>query len=179
MFSRPQTFKRWPLLHYCLYSMLRQRSVNTQPPFNSQFYRQTDPLTHRELHSEVQDLEKGNSSVRLSRSDEGKGECGKEVTKKKKLGPWRPLKRLTRYEMNHLRSLRELQPEEWTDVKLATRFGVSQSAVHRILRSKFDPGSEVEERQERKVLEQRQRRKERLLTGARNPRQLHHTEPQS
>lgn len=83
---------------------------------------------------------------------------------KMKLGPWRPLKRLTRSEMSHMRSLRALQPDEWTTAKLSKTFGVSDSAVRRILRSKFAPSEEVEERQERKVREQRMRRRERHLS---------------
>lgn len=60
-----------------------------------------------------------------------------------------------------MRSLRELQPEEWTNDKLARKFGVSASAVKRILKSKFDPRAEIEERQDKKALEQRQKRRER------------------
>ena len=82
---------------------------------------------------------------------------------KRKLGPWRPLKRLSRCEMDHMRYLRELQPDEWTHDKLSKMFGVSSSAVKRILRSKFDPSSEVEERQDKKTEEQRLKRKEQLL----------------
>lgn len=81
--------------------------------------------------------------------------------------------------MNHMRSLKELQPEEWTNGRLARVFGVSSSAVKRILRSRFEPSWEVEERQERKVEEQRKRRKEKLLTGVRTPRPVHHSESQS
>ena len=82
---------------------------------------------------------------------------------KTKLGPWRPSKRLSRYEMDHLRSLRELQPVEWTLGKLSRKFGVSMSAVKRILRSKFEPSEEVEERQEERVQQQRRERREQSL----------------
>ena len=82
---------------------------------------------------------------------------------KEKLGPWRPSKRLSRYEMDHLRSLRELQPVEWTLGKLSRKFGVSMSAVKRILRSKFEPSVEVEERQEERVQQQRRERREQSL----------------
>ena len=84
------------------------------------------------------------------------------------LGPWRPLKRLTRSEMSHMRSLRELQPEEWTAAKLSKTFGVSVSAVRRILRSKFDPSEEVGERQEKRAQEQRLKRRGKLLSDARS-----------
>ena len=91
-----------------------------------------------------------------------------EPPTKKKLGPWRPLKRLSRCEMDHMRYLRELQPDEWTHDKLSKMFGVSSSAVKRILRSKFDPSSEVEERQDKKAEEQRLKRKEQLLERIKN-----------
>ena len=74
-------------------------------------------------------------------------------------GPWRPLKRLSRREMNHMRELKELQPEEWSNERLGRVFGVSGSAVRRILKSRFEPSSEVEERQERRVEEQRRGRR--------------------
>ena len=92
---------------------------------------------------------------------------------RQKLGPWRPLKRLTRYEMNHMRSLKEVQPEEWTVGKLARKFGVSSGAVKRILRSKFDPSEEVKERQEKRVQELRVRRKEILLRNIHNTKHEH------
>lgn len=91
------------------------------------------------------------------------GAKSEDLTTKEKLGPWRPLKRLSRWEMNHMRYLRETQPDEWTHDKLTKMFGVSSSAVKRILRSKFDPSAEVEERQEKKAQQQRLKRKEKLL----------------
>lgn len=91
-----------------------------------------------------------------------------EPPTKKKLGPWRPLKRLSRCEMDHMRYLRELQPDEWTHDKLSKMFGVSSSAVKRILRSKFDPSSEVEERQDKKAEQQKLKRKEQLLERTTN-----------
>ena len=70
--------------------------------------------------------------------------------------------------MSHMRSLRELQPEEWTAAKLSKTFGVSVSAVRRILRSKFDPSEEVGERQEKRAQEQRLKRRGKLLSDARS-----------
>ena len=49
---------------------------------------------------------------------------------------WTPEKRLFRHEIDHLRELKKSKPEEWTNLKLAKRFGISYSAVRRILRSK-------------------------------------------
>ena len=89
-------------------------------------------------------------------------DSGVELAPGKKLGPWRPLKKLTREEMDQMKGLKQLQPDEWTNSKLAKRFGVSSSAVKRILRSKFDPEPQVEERQERRVLQLREERRERL-----------------
>ena len=83
--------------------------------------------------------------------------------KQPQAGPWRPLKRLTRYEMEHMRSLRTMQPEEWTYDKLSKAFGVSFSAVKWILRSKFDPSPEVRERQDKQVQQLRLKRKRRIL----------------
>lgn len=93
---------------------------------------------------------------------------------KKKLGPWRPLKRLSRCKMDNMRYLRELQPDEWTHDKLSKMFGVSSSAVKRILRSRFDPSAEVEERQDKKAEQQRLKRKEQLSERIKNskPEQL-------
>jgi len=74
---------------------------------------------------------------------------------------WRPKKRLTRHEMDHLRTLREEQPDVWPIPKLATTFGISVSAVTRILRSKFEPLPEVLQRQDAKALQQKEERRKR------------------
>ena len=78
--------------------------------------------------------------------------------------PWRPRKRLSRHEMNHLRTLKELNSTEWTPEKLSKTFGISKSAVKRILHSKFVPSAEVEERQEKKVKELKHQRREKFLS---------------
>ena len=109
----------------------------------------------RETHTSQRQILHTESTESIAKSDV------ELISGTNKLGPWRPLKRLTHYEMNHMRSLRELQPEEWTNDKLARKFGVSASAVKRILKSKFDPRAEIEERQDKKALEQRQKRRER------------------
>ena len=95
----------------------------------------------------------------------------KTSDEKQQTGPWRPLKRLTRYEMEHMRSLRAMQPEEWTYDKLSKAFGVSFSAVKRILRSKFDPSPEVREMQDKQVQEMRSKRKRRILNNVLNAKQ--------
>lgn len=74
---------------------------------------------------------------------------------------WRPKKRLTHHEMDHLRTLREEQPDVWPIPKLATTFGISVSAVTRILRSKFEPLPEVLQRQDAKALQQKEERRKR------------------
>jgi len=63
--------------------------------------------------------------------------------------------------MDHLRTLREEQPDVWPTPKLATTFGISVSAVTRILRSKFEPLPEVLQRQDAKALQQKEERRKR------------------
>lgn len=67
---------------------------------------------------------------------------------------WRPTKRLTWHQIDHLRTLRRNQPAEWSKTKLAHQFGISIPAVNRILKSKFEPTDEVKERQDAKAKEQ-------------------------
>ena len=114
------------------------------------------------LGTQLKDSAKGKNS------DEESPDPSKQQT-----GPWRPLKRLTRYEMDHMRSLREMQPEEWTYDKLGKTFGVSFSAVRRILRSKFDPSPEVRDRQEKQVQQLRLKRKKRLIENIHSAKQEH------
>lgn len=74
---------------------------------------------------------------------------------------WNPKKRLLRYQMEHLRTLRYQQPDVWTIPKLAKAFQISRSAVTRILRSKFEPPLEVQERQDAKAKQLREERRQR------------------
>jgi len=71
---------------------------------------------------------------------------------------WQPQKKLTRYQMDYLRSLRTDFPSEWTITKLSTSFGISHSAVKRILKSKFEPSQEVQERQDKRAQEIKEKR---------------------
>ena len=71
---------------------------------------------------------------------------------------WRPRKRLTRYEIDHLKILHRELPQENTIEKLAIKFSISQQAVRRILKSKFEPTPEIQERQDRKALAQKEER---------------------
>lgn len=73
---------------------------------------------------------------------------------------WSPKKRLTRHQMDHLRTLRRDFPDEWDIKKLGAQFGISYMAVKRILRSKFEPSEEVKQRQDKKAIENREKRKE-------------------
>ena len=57
--------------------------------------------------------------------------------------------------MEHLRTLRQEAPNEWTIQKLAKQFQISYSAVSRILRSKFEPSDETQARQDKIALERR------------------------
>lgn len=81
------------------------------------------------------------------------GNNWREYRKKTKLGndKWQPLKRLSWHQIDHLRTLRHTQPEEWTKSKLARSFGISIPAVNRILKSKFVPSEQVKERQDAKA----------------------------
>lgn len=86
----------------------------------------------------------------------------REFRKKQSYGheQWRPRKRLTWYQIDHLKELRNEQPEKWTPVTLANAFGVSVSSVNRILRSKFEPSPEVKERQDAKAIAYREQKRE-------------------
>eukprot|EP00731_Ephydatia_muelleri_P016385 Em0009g809a len=75
---------------------------------------------------------------------------------------WRPIKRLSRDQMEHLKTLHSEQPDTWTVPKLATGFGISTSAVTRILRSKFEPSAETKERQDASALKRRAERGQKL-----------------
>lgn len=72
------------------------------------------------------------------------------------------MKRLTHEQMDHLRNLKQMQPEEWTNQKLATKFGISLQSVIRILKSKFDASPEIRARQDTKALQQRDKRREKM-----------------
>ena len=88
------------------------------------------------------------------------GKNWRDFKLKQKMGheKWRPDKRLTWYQIDHLKTLKKLQPEEWSNHKLSRQFGISIPAVVRILQSKFDPPTEVKERQDRKSREQTNQR---------------------
>ena len=73
--------------------------------------------------------------------------------------PWNPKRHLTRYQMDHLRTLHSLYPNDWTKKKLATQFGISQTAVYRILHSKFVPSPEVAARQDTRARAAKQKRR--------------------
>lgn len=76
---------------------------------------------------------------------------------------WQPTKRLTWYQIDHLKTLRRTQPEEWNVAKLATSFGISVPAVSRILRSKFEPSDKIKERQDAMATEQTRKRRGEFL----------------
>eukprot|EP00118_Oscarella_pearsei_P004817 m.21139 g.21139 ORF g.21139 m.21139 type:complete len:93 (+) comp28141_c0_seq1:2-280(+) len=66
---------------------------------------------------------------------------------------WMPKKRLTWAEIDRLRDLKTSQPNYWTVGKLSKLFSVSESAVLRILKSKFVPADDVRRRQDKKAWE--------------------------
>lgn len=75
-------------------------------------------------------------------SSEGRKEIFKSV----------PKRRLTRYQMDYLRSLRADFPDLWPLRKLAKHFRISYPAVVKILKSKFQPSEEVAERQDMRTV---------------------------
>lgn len=75
---------------------------------------------------------------------------------------WRPKKRLTRYQMNHLKDLHNGSPSEWTITKLSKRFQISHSAIKRILKSKFEPTEEIKNRQDNKAYKNKETRRKQL-----------------
>lgn len=85
-----------------------------------------------------------------------------EHSKDHKHKGWKPKKRLTRYQMDHLRTLRQEDPNTWTVIKLSEAFCISPFSVKRILRSKFEPSPEVQKRQDAKALEQREERQRKI-----------------
>ncbi|KAL6053837.1 Required for respiratory growth protein 9 mitochondrial [Balamuthia mandrillaris] len=71
----------------------------------------------------------------------------------KEEGGWKPKVRLPRERIHQLREKKRENPTV-SNVALATEFGISVEAVIRILRTKWEPPPEKEERQEKKRLEQ-------------------------
>lgn len=76
---------------------------------------------------------------------------------------WRPAKRLNWHQMEHLRTLKRTQPDEWSNTKLSQAFGISVPAVVRILKSKFEGSPEMRARQDAKAKEQTQERRVKFL----------------
>ena len=75
---------------------------------------------------------------------------------------WNPKKRLTRYQIDYLRTLRSESPELWTLRRLSKYFGISYISVVKILKSKFEPNEEVVERQDARANKLRELRKQML-----------------
>ena len=75
---------------------------------------------------------------------------------------WNPKKRLTRYQIDYLRTLRSESPELWTLRRLSKYFGISYISVVKILKSKFEPNEEVVERQDARANKLREQRKQML-----------------
>ena len=88
-----------------------------------------------------------------SRDHIGEGETQQPTTR------WSPKKKLTRYQMEYLRSLRSESPELWTLRRLSKYFGISYISVVKILKSKFHPSEEVVERQDARASKLREQRK--------------------
>nr|XP_006628633.1 PREDICTED: neugrin [Lepisosteus oculatus]XP_015198054.1 PREDICTED: neugrin [Lepisosteus oculatus]XP_015198056.1 PREDICTED: neugrin [Lepisosteus oculatus] len=65
--------------------------------------------------------------------------------------PGPPERRLTWDAMEQIRYLNRDTPEEWTVGRLAEGFGVSSDVIHRVLRSKFIPPPERQQKQDGRV----------------------------
>lgn len=101
---------------------------------------------------------------RVKRPTGLEGTNWRDLRKRQRLGHdrWRPMKRLTHDQMDHLRHLGQMQPDEWTNEKLAETFGISVSSVVRILKSKFEAPANVRARQDAKARRQRDERREKF-----------------
>lgn len=84
----------------------------------------------------------------------------RDHTDGRELQRWSPKKKLTRYQMNYLRTLRSESPELWTLRRLSKYFGISYISVVKILKSKFQPSDEVVERQDARAIKVREQRKQ-------------------
>lgn len=74
----------------------------------------------------------------------------KETLKKKFPEGWRPPKRLSPDALDGIRVLHQQFPDMYTTAALAKRFEVSPEAIRRILKAKWEPTAEEEERRERR-----------------------------
>ena len=83
----------------------------------------------------------------------------RDLKDKQKYKEWRPKKRLTRSEMEHLKHLHSVLPDENSISQLASKFNISAHSVTRILSSKFEPSPAIRERQDKRALEQKEQRK--------------------
>ena len=95
-----------------------------------------------------------NVSKRFSARDHKGGVESQQQTTR-----WAPKKKLTRYQMDYLRSLRSESPELWTLRRLSKYFGISYISAVKILKSKFHPSEEVVERQDAHAIKLREQRK--------------------
>ena len=65
--------------------------------------------------------------------------------------------------MDHLRTLKREDPDTWDLGRLSEAFGISVPAVIRILKSKFEPSPEMKQRQDARVLKEREERNRRRV----------------
>lgn len=87
---------------------------------------------------------------RLLRDNRPEWQKQKEALKAKFPEGWRPIKRLSPDAMAGIRALNAQFPDTYNSEHLSKRFEVSPEAIRRILRSKWTPSAETEEkRQER------------------------------
>lgn len=84
---------------------------------------------------------------------------------------WSPPRKLSREAMDALRQLNHIDPENFNTAVLADKFKISPEAVRRILKSKWEPGSEkrtklaIKERERKLAFMEQRRAKEREETA--------------
>lgn len=87
----------------------------------------------------------------------------RDISLKKRYGVWNPTKKVSRVQMQDIRSLK-LQMPNLKTVDMANMFGVSPESIRRILNSKWQPSEndmkKLEKRAERRKAESRERKEQ-------------------
>eukprot|EP00047_Mylnosiga_fluctuans_P002879 m.226323 g.226323 ORF g.226323 m.226323 type:complete len:207 (+) comp11410_c0_seq1:3955-4575(+) len=106
---------------------------------------QVDPasLTPEALRARV-----AASRAAATMEEDSEGEEASNRTHEAESQPWRPKKRLSRHQMEHMRALHQSDGTTFSIANLANLFGVSNEAARRILRSKWQPSDAIVARQD-------------------------------
>ncbi|KAF7727451.1 Required for respiratory growth protein 9 mitochondrial [Apophysomyces ossiformis] len=87
-------------------------------------------------------LEQTEADKAIKRTEAAQGSSDNATT-------WKPIKRVSRTTMEKIRTLRHMYPDVYNTVRLSAEFKISTEAVARILKSKFRPTPDIQQRQER------------------------------